>query len=99
MADQQNLFGEIDAVYNTLETELKFVNDEISKNQKSIDRAKEKIMALEERRTEIKKSIKIVKAQRDHAKEEEEIVEEIGQAEPEEEELPESDGTVKKDPF
>jgi chromosome segregation ATPase len=71
MDEQKNLFGEIDAVYNTLETELKFVGDEISKNQKSIDRAKDKIMSLEERRVELRKSIEIVRAQRDQIEDDE----------------------------
>ena len=63
-ADQQNLFGEVDMVFNTLHTELSIVNEEINDKRKKIINLEEKIDILEVRKEEIGKAIKIVEKSR-----------------------------------
>ena len=85
--ENQNLFGEGDVVFNALETELTVVTSEIDSAQKSINRLKEKILDLEERRTELKKSVEIVggfrkkkEAPKEKKKEEKDVTEQGGTA-------------------
>ena len=63
--DEQNLFGEMDTVYNTLHTHLTKLNNEITNEKNKIENAKEKILEIESERAEVLKSIKIVESKRE----------------------------------
>jgi len=58
---EQNLFGEANEVFNTLHSELTFVNEDIEKVQKAIKIGEEKIEKLEERKAALEASAKIAK--------------------------------------
>jgi len=60
---QLNIFNDEEGktLFNTLETQLTSINEEIASAHKSIDKAEEKVMILEEARADLKKSIEIVR--------------------------------------
>jgi len=61
---QPFLFGEVDEVYNALETERTYLVEEIKDCFKTIDRKKTVIRLLEERKSKLDGALKAVKKQR-----------------------------------
>ena len=57
---QPNLFGDTDAVFNALETEITIVNDELADQGKKIDRAEKTIEILGERKEKLVEARDIV---------------------------------------
>lgn len=65
---QPNLFGDQDFVFNVLQTELTDIDDEMVKTREAIDRKKEKLEKLQERKQEVNKAADIVANQRKELK-------------------------------
>ena len=66
--EQPNLFGDQDFVFNVLQTELTDIDDEMVKTREAIDRKKEKLEKLQERKQEVNKAADIVANQRKEVK-------------------------------
>jgi predicted nucleic acid-binding Zn-ribbon protein len=69
MTEQKPLFGDLDLVINTLETEASEITKRIEKAQESIDRKEAEITGLEERLANIRTSLAEIR-KRVEAKEE-----------------------------
>jgi hypothetical protein len=69
--EQPFLFGEIDQIYNALETERTMLNSEIKEQNRKIDRCNVVITILSERRDNLSEAISLTKLKRDVLKDKE----------------------------
>lgn len=63
--EQPFLFGEIDQIYNALETERTIINSEIKEQNKKIERCEMVITILSRRRDNLSEAIELAKKKRD----------------------------------
>ena len=64
---QPNLFGEIDQVFNALDTELTMVKEEIEARHKKIGNLEDQIQTLEGRKEKLVEAVEIVAKQKKDA--------------------------------